>query len=814
MIRLLQLSIQNFRGFGPTHDVLNLDADLTLIFGPNGYGKTSIAEAIEWLFYNVTKRRQRGETYSRSEYAGCYANVHGGHPTQVDALVDLDGREVRLARRLTLDDASITLVDGVRADFSTVGIIAIEAMYPVVAQHSLQSFVHSRPKDRRDAICAAFGLEELTALKTALDSARTSFQRSPPGAVITARRELAANATELAKIPACSPLAARWRQVPLLASPGDLPELLKAAEALTQQACPSPETALTALRESRQRASRMVFNADLLRPTNEHHASLETFDGKSAEAKAAFEGVERGIAAMSASMTATYSALILDFWETGLVLAPDGDVCPMCEAQTLDETRRQELRRRLDAGAAVVTSNAALATATQAAKTANEGVAISLKAMGVPGLNETAKARLRELFAALPDLIETFLKSHNDLLEARAALNDAQTAIETFIDGCVARLKVPENMPAVVAEAARLRDEFERAAKHLPLPFLDYSERWLSFKDRLSERIASSDLVSRIDAVGKAIARAAQIELLVRYSNSLEETQTLLRKVESEIIAKQETLLTTRGSEVNDYYKKLSGNSEVGFDTMEPSTDNIRLHATSYGRRMSAAANLSECQLNCLGISVWLMRANTTASPFGFILLDDPVQSMDDAHNEAFIAEIVPHLLDDHQKQVIILSHTQALTDRIRDLNPERQVRTYHIENYERSGPTITEQIRLRMLLSDIKASAKSNERNRKYAIDRIRVLAEHIIRELHLAKLGVPTPVEYDRASASVLLPLFRSIPGTTPQEHAGLRDTCDFSDPAHHTEVGYTVPVRSNIDPHISRLEQLIAKHALIKS
>src|ERR1700744_76463 len=100
MIRLLELTIQNFRGFGPTHVPIRLDADLTLLFGPNGHGKTSFAEAVEWLFYDATKRRQRGENYSRSEYVGCYSNVHGRVPTQVDALIDLDGREVRITRRL------------------------------------------------------------------------------------------------------------------------------------------------------------------------------------------------------------------------------------------------------------------------------------------------------------------------------------------------------------------------------------------------------------------------------------------------------------------------------------------------------------------------------------------------------------------------------------------------------------------------------------------------------------------------------------------------------------------------------------------
>jgi hypothetical protein len=271
-------------------------------------------------------------------------------------------------------------------------------------------------------------------------------------------------------------------------------------------------------------------------------------------------------------------------------------------------------------------------------------------------------------------------------------------------------------------------------------------------------------------------------------------------------------LLVTRGDEVKDYYRRLSGNADVGFEAMEPSTDNIKLHATSYGRRMPAAANLSECQLNCLGLSVWLMRANTRSSPFGFILLDDPVQSMDDVHNEAFIADIVPALLDDHSKQVIVLSHTQSLTERLRNLNSERYTRVYHIDDYSRTGPTFTEQVGLRMLLANVKAAAKGNERNRQYAVDRVRVLTEHFIRELHLMKVGAPAPMIYDRASASALLPLFRTIPDTTPQEYAGLKDTCVFSDPAHHTEVGYTIPVRSNIDSHINRLEQLMKRHGLI--
>jgi hypothetical protein len=45
------------------------------------------------------------------------------------------------------------------------------------------------------------------------------------------------------------------------------------------------------------------------------------------------------------------------------------------------------------------------------------------------------------------------------------------------------------------------------------------------------------------------------------------------------------------------------------------------------------------------------------------------------------------------------------------------------------------------------------------------------------------------------------------------GLWITVGFSDPAHHTEVGYSVPVSSNIIPHLQRLEGLIKKYGLLQ-
>ena len=76
------------------------------------------------------------------------------------------------------------------APLSTVGLSDDEVFNPIVAQDSLQDFIHSKPKERRDKISAALGLDPLVRFKTAVDRARTRFQNDPPAAVRTRQSEL------------------------------------------------------------------------------------------------------------------------------------------------------------------------------------------------------------------------------------------------------------------------------------------------------------------------------------------------------------------------------------------------------------------------------------------------------------------------------------------------------------------------------------------------------------------------------------------------------------------------------------------------
>jgi ABC-type Mn2+/Zn2+ transport system ATPase subunit len=808
-MRLLNLTIRNFRGFGNATASITLDGDLLLFFGPNGFGKTSLAEAIEWLFYGTTKRRQQGESYSRSEYANSFANVHGGIPTEVSATVQINGRQVILARRLTQGEASETFIDGTIAPFSSISINPIEAVYPVVAQHGLQTFVHSKPKDRRDAICAALGLDELTSLKNTLDSARSSFQRSPPRVVADARSELASRVSTLAEISETQELARRWRMSPpIINLTSDLDALRAAAAALTRVECDTVEAALMNLRERRLIASRSVFDAEKLRPNDGAIASIESELHGVEEALVSVEGA---IGAVVASLASAYGAAFLDLWKKGLELSPTGDQCPMCEEHTLTADKRRQISKRLADNAEQLAKNAQLATAINATKLRIARLKAQMDDFNVVELTEGERVQLANLFVDQIQMLEEYFVKTEAFRAKRALANETLVAATAFLNDCILRLHNPLNAPDVVEQSTWIKSAIQQLEGTLVVSFRSYVEAWLSFGRELTTLISSNEFVARIDAVGKSLRAEPQLRMLDRYDSILRETQELIRAVEQEMQTRQAALLTTRGAEVKDLYDRLNREANVVFDHMEPGTDSMKLHATSFGTPMSAAANLSECQLNCLGLAMWLMRATTPSSPFGFVLLDDPVQSMDDDHTEAFISDIVPHLLDDHGKQVIVLSHVKRLTDRLRELNTTRQVKLYHYESFERAGPTVTEQIALQMLLAEIRGGSRGNEQNRKYCVDRIRVLIEHFVRELHLSVVGVPLPSQYDQATARELLPVFQAIPGTTPQEHVALRDTVRFCDPAHHTQVGYAVPVQSNIQPHIGRMEGLLRKYSL---
>jgi hypothetical protein len=419
---------------------------------------------------------------------------------------------------------------------------------------------------------------------------------------------------------------------------------------------------------------------------------------------------------------------------------------------------------------------------------------------------------LNRLMQGAEQALNAFLARYGALFNALDAFKNARQALLQYLDNLKTRLMDGTQASQVAEEGMKLPAEFISTLRTALLAIALYREAWQVFEPQLASKISDSQAIRQIDAIGKALAAESAIATLTRYEDILVKSRTLMQATEAYLQEKQSKLLEARGAEVSALYGLLNPGADVGFLGMAHGTNQLKLHAHSYGVSIPAAPMLSQCQLNCFGLSVWIMRATTVSSPFGFIILDDPMQSMDDDHCEAFMASLVPHLLDNHQKQVVVLSHLQPIINRLRNLNISRSCRVFHFESYSINGPSLIEQSGLAKMLAETKSLAEGNESNRILAVDRLRVLVEQMVRELHLKCLETPPPSNYDTARPSQLLALFRQISGTTPKEHAGLDDTIDFADPAHHSEPGYIVPQRTNIQPHIDRLTTMLRKHGLI--
>jgi ATPase subunit of ABC transporter with duplicated ATPase domains len=120
---------------------------------------------------------------------------------------------------------------------------------------------------------------------------------------------------------------------------------------------------------------------------------------------------------------------------------------------------------------------------------------------------------------------------------------------------------------------------------------------------------------------------------------------------------------------------------------------------------------------------------------WNFILLDDPVQSMDDEHSKNLI-RILKRISKD--RQVIVLSHSRTFYQDFGDLFYGQDYLAYEFSNYTKEGPRITllkENIDNCLDLAELTAHGTFEERSN--AANNIRKAIENFTTEFLMHKCG-----------------------------------------------------------------------------
>lgn len=91
------VEIEGFRGFAERQR-LDLDASVVIVAGPNGTGKTSFFDALQWLLIGTLERLEPWRVRRNAEHIVNQYRADAGEPARVTAALDVDGRSVELRR--------------------------------------------------------------------------------------------------------------------------------------------------------------------------------------------------------------------------------------------------------------------------------------------------------------------------------------------------------------------------------------------------------------------------------------------------------------------------------------------------------------------------------------------------------------------------------------------------------------------------------------------------------------------------------------------------------------------------------------------
>ena len=112
-MKLKEVKITGFRGFNKECS-MNLDADVVLIYGLNGTGKSSLTEALEWLFFGDISRRKLSPCRSEYQYEEYLRNLFYKGPDNpfVEVKGEFNGKTVKIKKELITEKQAKYYIDG------------------------------------------------------------------------------------------------------------------------------------------------------------------------------------------------------------------------------------------------------------------------------------------------------------------------------------------------------------------------------------------------------------------------------------------------------------------------------------------------------------------------------------------------------------------------------------------------------------------------------------------------------------------------------------------------------------------------------
>ena len=835
-MRLVNLKGSFFRGFGNT-PTASFDAPLVIIFGPNGSGKTSIAESLEWLFFGTTRRRIRAEV-DEVEYRGHFQNVTC--PDGCDPFVELEvhldnGRICRLRRVLHIDgvaERTTAYLDDVEVhDFSAIGLENSEHFYPIVVQHNLQELILSTGAKRRQFISRLLGLGPLLAYDRALDSAIDRFENSLPKDIYDKFSEFKKLRNTLGQKLALQDIVTRWNSDDVR-YPSDWNQVLQYVQ--TKLDMPTAPIEMIKAQASKhvEDAKKAVFDINPFGPRKDLPDHSKRFDSEIIGFRTSFNHLKQATSNYASVRATIYGQLKfsldsrkLEIWKIGLELIdiesiPDSQPvqCPFCEEFTITKEKAKTFKGRLEATDQYSQTREHLEETIESCRVYMANIETACKPFLMKKPDEESRSSLLKLLPTKDKEIQEFGESISELYRHHDLLKTRLQEIRSGLDQLLRMIDDPSKVTEV-------ENFLQNTEKDLVTPIDLYKDAVKTHHQNyeaiwgwLQPVLVSNEIVQERQFIETLSNAQAWIMVSLQILSTLKDLRGARQAVRDYLRKEDIARIKDRGEDIRKWFDLLYGCSEQGvtFDSVDPSGTVMRILASIFGEKRHASTHMSQSQLNCLGLSMHIVGTTWQDSPFKFILFDDPIQSFDDDHIESFKSPVITKLIDEYQRQVIVMTHIEKqVADSIRNQHRYRNPIYYHLNAYGQDGLTLRERIPIRDELKVLQGQASAaSDQIRMDCRRGVRVPCEKIVKELHRHEVGTEIPREYQGSDVTwnQLKRLCLQIPSMTTQEITSLDDTCSFCDPEHHDDACSQAPSQAQLTPHIDRLFTFTKKKGLL--
>jgi len=805
-VKIKNITIQGFRGFNEERTIDFHDC-LTLIHAPNSYGKTSISEAFEWLLYGITSKVERAD--SKEEYKGSYRNRHLPEtltPFVKATFVDNNENEVEFHGDLSEDETIQRFVNGQEVEKWPLVQDLSKTPKPFILQHALKYLLLVRPDERFKGFAHLLGLEKLDLFQRNVVSLCTKPDACIPAEVNQLLRNISALEARLASQPSLATIEKVFKK-----RIAGLTEAYEVVASECRQRVPpetKEESVLPQLLKIREDAVAKIFKGRIALPgysEEEKHANTED---ENFFLDCIADSFVKKYTALLALATVQHILERAEFFGLGVkLLDKTPRKCPFCGQSVNDAL----LKHIYDEHANLATKkNHNEALQNQHTEIMNLLSELKLRLAAYQTRHKDKVAQLLALEPTLDKLNTILVPKHQrhfnavetTILELTSAKNNLETSYSKV-------LRALANVETSVTESK----EDASLVKVLGEVLTEYISDTRSYVRVITGKVsAMSDadkiLKHELDALAGTEDISVLIDLLEQRRNvekkfeikGILDSLKDLRKSVDQYVANRvlEAISGELTSEVMEWYGqiKTTGDPDVHFDGFdiertkkgELKARRVQIKAKSYGKDLvSAVSSLSESKLNALGLCVSIATNLKGESPFGFLIIDDPIQSWDAEHEIQFI-EVIRRLVE-RGKQVILMSHNRKWIDMVRSGCRTINGRFYEITGYTETGPHIEEipWVKWRERLKEVDAIVKDQTATSvrlQQAEEEIRIVNAELTSELYFKIKGVRKK-PHNLNSTKVRKMLVEC--GIDSSLVDRITETFETTDDAHHAPVDY---------------------------